>query len=426
MAMRIITLAILLTVVSSVFGADDIRSKVADGKDEKQLTRRIDPDESIYGIPFGTREDEFIARHGKPTGYVRLSGAETAMVYGKSHAFIFKSGSLVGIRITHNIMDWKLSNASAPSPFNGINWQLSNGIETEMSLAQVRKILGDKLSTKRYRQYYYMTEKAQVELDFSHHTSEGDSDDAYRVFGIFLKQGASEPDDAWLGTPEEFGGVGMVIGSDKTSSFPQVLAVRPDGPADKAGVRPGMAILAVDATALSGKTLQESSALLRGKPGSKATFEIFDAAAQKTNKVTITRTPMVLRRNETSTQLPSGFQLPPDFRPDTGDRVHKFGRPATGDADVLPLRDTDFRAVVCASHYTDTQDTDPDFYSISVERQYGGRSWVYFERQLPASSIPASVLTAKARDIVSFDPARRLVTFNLGATNYTYRLPQLP
>ena len=306
--MKIITLAILLTVVSSVFGADDIRSKVADGKDEKELTRRIDPDESIYGIPFGTKEAEFIARHGKPTGYVRLSGAETAMVYGKSHAFIFKSGSLVGIRITHNIMDWKLSNVSAPSPFDSINWQLSNGIETEMSLAQVRKILGDKLSTKRYRQYYYMTQKAQVELDFSHHASEGDSDEAHRVYGIFLKQGASEPDDAWLGTPEVFGGVGMVIGSDKTSGFPQVWAVTPDGPADKAGVRPGMAILAVDATALSGKTLQESLALLRGKPGSKATFEIFDAAAQKTNKVIIARIPMAPRRNETSTNYT--YRLP--------------------------------------------------------------------------------------------------------------------
>src|SRR5262249_41501270 len=114
MAMRIITLAILLTVISSVFGADDIRPKVADGKNETGLTRRIDPDKSIYGIPFGTREDDFIARHGKPTGYMRLGGAETALVYGKSHAFLFKSGSLVGIRITHYIMDWKLSNTSAP------------------------------------------------------------------------------------------------------------------------------------------------------------------------------------------------------------------------------------------------------------------------------------------------------------------------
>ena len=287
--MKTITVVTLLTFVSSVFGADDIRSKVTDSNDAKKLTRQIDPDKSIYGIPFGTTEDEFIARNGKPIGYVRLSGAETAMIYGKSHAFIFEGGSLVGIRITRSIVDWKLSNASAPSPFDGINWQLANGIESEMSLTQVRKILGDKLSTKRYRQYYYMTEKAQVELDFSHYTSEGEGDDAHRVYGILVKQGAPERDDAWRGISEEFGGVGMLIVSNKRAEFLEVGAVTPDGPADKAGVRPGMAIVAVDGTALSGRTLPESVALLRGKPGSKVTLEIFDPTARKTNKVTITR-----------------------------------------------------------------------------------------------------------------------------------------
>jgi membrane-associated protease RseP (regulator of RpoE activity) len=287
--MKTITVVTLLTFVSSVFGADDIRSKVTDSNDAKKLTRQIDPDKSIYGIPFGTTEDEFIARNGKPTGYVRLSGAETAMIYGKSHAFIFEGGSLVGIRITHSIVDWKLSNAYAPSPFDGINWQLANGIESEMSLTQVRKILGDKLSTKRYPQYYYMTEKAQVELDFSRYTSAGEGDDAHRVYGILVKQGAPERDDAWRGISEEFGGVGMLIVSNKWAEFLDVGAVTPDGPADKAGVRPGMAIVAVDGTALSGRTLPESVALLRGKPGSKVTLEIFDPTARKTNKVTITR-----------------------------------------------------------------------------------------------------------------------------------------
>jgi len=300
--MKTITVVTLLTFVSSVFGADDIRSKVTDSNDAKKLTRQIDPDKSIYGIPFGTTEDEFIARNGKPIGYVRLSGAETAMIYGKSHAFIFEGGSLVGIRITHSIVDWKLSNASAPSPFDGITWQLANGIESEMSLTQVKKILGDKLSTKRYRQYYYMTEKAQVELDFSHYTSGGEGDDAHRVYGILVQQRAPEPDDAWIGNPEEFGGVGMIImGSNKRPEFLEVKAVTPDGPADKAGVRPGMALVAVDGTALSGRTLPKSVALLRGKPGSKVTLEIFDPTAQKTNKVTITRIAMVFHRNQTLT-----------------------------------------------------------------------------------------------------------------------------
>jgi hypothetical protein len=128
--------------------------------------------------------------------------------------------------------------------------------------------------------------------------------------------------------------------------------------------------------------------------------------------------------HQPSAQSPSGVQIPPDFHADTGQRVHQFGRPATGDADVFALGDTGFRAVVCASHYTDTKDIEPDFYSITVERQHGDASWVYFSREFPASSVPASVLTAKAKDVVSFDSVRRFVSFTVGATNYTYTLPR--
>ena len=66
--MRTITLVTFLTSASTTFGADDIRSKVAEAKEAKKLTTRIDPDNSIYGIPFGTSEDKFIAAHGKPRG----------------------------------------------------------------------------------------------------------------------------------------------------------------------------------------------------------------------------------------------------------------------------------------------------------------------------------------------------------------------
>jgi hypothetical protein len=281
----------LLALACATFGADDIRSKITDGKAKDNLASRIDPDKSIYGIPFGTTEEEFISMHGKPAGYVRLSGIETAMIYGKSHAFVFAEGKLVGLRIANNIVDWKLSNNSGPSPFDGIEWQLSNGIEKEMNLAHVKKILGDKLSTKRYQQYYYMTDKAQVELDFSHYTSQGDGDEAYKVYGIFLKQGAAKPErnGAWPEIAEEFGGVGIILAHDRGAEFPKVRMVTPDGPADKAGVRPGMAIIAVDGMALSGKTLPETVTLLRGKPGSSVMLEILDATAQKTNKMTITR-----------------------------------------------------------------------------------------------------------------------------------------
>jgi hypothetical protein len=184
----IILVTLLMTFTSGALAADDVRSKVSAARSEKKLSTRIDPDKSIYGIPFGTTEERFIAAHGKPMGYLRLNGAETAMLYGKSHAFIFESGKLVGVRINHHILDWKLSaNLSESSPFDGIMWQLSNGIETEMSLKDVKKILGEKLLKKDFHQHYYVTDKARIELDFSHYTNKGDSDEAYQVFGIFLR-----------------------------------------------------------------------------------------------------------------------------------------------------------------------------------------------------------------------------------------------
>lgn len=63
-------------------GAQDIRSKVAPAAD----TNIIDPNKSIYGMPLGSSEDEFIKKFGQPNGYVRISSAETAMFYGKKHA----------------------------------------------------------------------------------------------------------------------------------------------------------------------------------------------------------------------------------------------------------------------------------------------------------------------------------------------------
>jgi hypothetical protein len=186
--MNTIIFVALLTFASASFGADDVRSKVYEGKKQKQLTTRIDPDKSIYGIPFGTTEDKFIAAHGKPMGYLRLSAAETAMLYGKTHAFIFDSGKLAGVRISDNILDWKLSSSQVESgPFDGIGWKLSNGIEKEMSLKDVKKILGDKLSKKEFHEHYYLTDRARVELDFSHYVDRGENDEAYRLFGIFVK-----------------------------------------------------------------------------------------------------------------------------------------------------------------------------------------------------------------------------------------------
>jgi hypothetical protein len=186
--MKTASLITFLLVACSTFGAtNDIRSKVTEPKSYKKLSNRIDPDNHVYGIPLGTTEDQFIEDYGKATGYLRLNSEDTVMIYGKSHAFMFEHGKLAGVRITRTIVDWKLLTRSVGStPFDAIEWRLTNNIDSEMNLKEVKKILGDKLSLDPSRRYY-LTDRMRVELDFSHYTSEGQTDQAHKVCGVFVR-----------------------------------------------------------------------------------------------------------------------------------------------------------------------------------------------------------------------------------------------
>lgn len=119
-------------------------------------------------------------------------------------------------------------------------------------------------------------------------------------------------------------------------------------------------------------------------------------------------------------------QLPADFRPDYGPTVYQTNRPITGEFVSMPLGHTGFRALVSGMRYTDKTDKAPDFCFISVEYGDPGKdngSTVCFQRQFPVSLVSNSVLSASAKDIISFDAGQRQVVFNLGTTNCAYLLP---
>jgi TonB family protein len=185
---------LVLTIAGSLdVGAQDVRSKVGP-TGATSITNIIDPDKSIYGVQWGSSEDEFITRFGNPTGYIRLNGSDTAMEYGKSHAFIFTASKLSGLRICMSVLDWKLSQSILTiTPFDGIRWQLSNGISRDMNLAEVRKIVGDRLRDERPGRYqlYFNSDNARIELEFSRITNEGDRDESYKVYGIYIRQAGS-------------------------------------------------------------------------------------------------------------------------------------------------------------------------------------------------------------------------------------------
>lgn len=176
----------ILTLLALTSGAQDIRDKVAAPPGVAKASEIIDPDSSIYGIPYGITEDQFIAQFGNSMAYLRLPGNLTGMVYGKTHCFLFAGGKLAGLRITHSVLDWKLTESIAPSTmFDQVKWHLSNGVTRDMTLVEVKQILGDQLNSRQYR-WSFVSQRSNVDLDFSHVVSEGEKEDAYKLFGVLI------------------------------------------------------------------------------------------------------------------------------------------------------------------------------------------------------------------------------------------------
>lgn len=138
---KVAIISLLIFVASSQFAfADTIRSKVTGANMPGLKTNIVDPDNHVYGIPWGTSEDEFIKDWGEPIGYVRFNMQDTGKIYGSRHMFIFHENKLSGIRITHGVLDWQLSKKLLPNPlFDAIQWELNNGIKEETNLTRVKK-----------------------------------------------------------------------------------------------------------------------------------------------------------------------------------------------------------------------------------------------------------------------------------------------
>ena len=181
-------LFILITLISFSTYAKDIRSYVI-SSDDFGLSNKIDPNEHIFGIPLGTTENAFIEKYGNPTGYVQLNKSLSGMLYGKSHFFFFEENKLSGFKTGHSILDWEISQEiMAHTPFDNINWALTNGIKKEMSLTGVKQILKDKLITEgRGYKRYFLTENSKVSLSFSHYVDSGENDEAYTLHSILIE-----------------------------------------------------------------------------------------------------------------------------------------------------------------------------------------------------------------------------------------------
>jgi hypothetical protein len=149
------------------------------------ITNIIDAAKGIYGTAFGTSEEKFIKMHGEPTGRLRLSPRDSALIYGKDHAFLFLDSRLIGVRITGGVFDWKIATAlTNATRFDTIEWKLDNGIHKGMALSEVQKIVGDNIADNKYT-FAYRVGRTTVEIDFIQQDLELDQKST--VYGVLVK-----------------------------------------------------------------------------------------------------------------------------------------------------------------------------------------------------------------------------------------------
>jgi len=170
-----------------------------------------------------------------------------------------------------------------------------------MNRKEVRALLGDKFSEGEYGRCYYTTAKARVDLDFSHYTSEGDGDEAYRLHGIYVRQGAETespkrfpsfipgPGSSRLGGGDQFGGIGVMLLKNPDTEELEIRGVVPASPAAKAGLQPGLVVLSIDDVPMEGKRLSEAVELARGAVGTMMKLEVFDPKKNESRVVELTR-----------------------------------------------------------------------------------------------------------------------------------------
>ncbi len=221
----------------------------------------IDPEKGmIEGLPFGATEAAVKERWAEPTGQIHFDAHRDAFLYGRSRLLLFFDGKLDGLRINDPVIDWKLSQwiQQKPSP-SGADWRLADGITSQMTRDQVLRIIKPEPSGDNYN-VAYSTDQALVQISFSHRVDLGETDAAYSVMGLLMarrqdgKDHWSEPPGSF---PMAFGGVksrkmlGLMLGESPDGI--RITGVFKGSPADKAGIKKGDLITAVDGAPVVGK-----------------------------------------------------------------------------------------------------------------------------------------------------------------------------
>lgn len=216
----------------------------------------LDPQGTIYGMPYGTPAEQVVAKLGEPDGSYKTSDESSMLFYGRTHAFLFEKGKLVGLRISDSVLDWRLMQAL---PFDGKTslpreWRLSNGIFTGMSLGRAKEILGDGLKKQGY-QHFFESGSSTVWFDVIRFSGDAPGEREQIRGLLMVKKGAEgvwqgglpAGAAAWDKEKKVFG-----FSYNPTQKGVRVNSVFKDSAADKAGLVAGDLVTAAAGESLVG------------------------------------------------------------------------------------------------------------------------------------------------------------------------------
>lgn len=148
----------------------------------------------------------------------------------------------------------------------------------------------------------------------------------------------------------QFAGIGVEIFLDPQSQRLCVASPLPNTPAQKAGIKPGDWIVAIDGQATEGMTLEEAGKKMRGEPGTQVVLSVQTPGEEKPHEVKLTRE---IIRAETilgDTRNPDGtWNYVLQSHPEIGYvRISTFGEETTAQLKkiILDLKKKNIRGLI--------------------------------------------------------------------------------
>lgn len=107
----------------------------------------ITPGLMVYGVPWTASIDDFKREFGPPTGMFSVRNDAVALIYGRSHVFLFEKGELREVSIDRRLFNYVLEPHVLPHPFfDAQDSVIAPGLKLGMTPAEIMKLLPGKFS----------------------------------------------------------------------------------------------------------------------------------------------------------------------------------------------------------------------------------------------------------------------------------------